>query len=338
MRIAILISVLALILYIRPPAASGQEDELTEARQAWTTGNYNKCLNIFRFMLNDNPDNTEAQYYVAGSLYYTGRKAEGIRLYEKLAREFPDDRYAKMAQDLLPKLKQSAASSSISTQQTNAPTHQSSGTTKATRIGQILDRMIQTVKPAAGGAPVSLICLQRTRTILSHVPLSVLETLDSKKMKIYVTPTLIDKFPELKNREGRGYDGYTYKSCPGMFSGGHLILCESVYDEDKDDALHPVDPQYYETTVLHELGHAIDWYYGDISANPNFKHAYNLDTAQISPETKQQIKYFLQKSSAGNQEACAELIGVILGAYSHEGLVRASFPLTLKFLNNQLHL
>jgi hypothetical protein len=151
---------------------------------------------------------------------------------------------------------------------------------------------------------------------------------------------LIDKNPELKNREGRGYDGFTYKSCPGMFSDGRdIVICERTMDEDTEMVHAPIATDQIINTLNHECGHAIDRCLGYVCETEEFKHAYLLDSAHLEPDVSRDLAYYLQKSDAGQQECCGELIGIILGTEDrHTDKMKAAFPQTIALLRSKLKL
>ncbi len=201
-----------------------------------------------------------------------------------------------------------------------------------------LSDIVHVVRPLQDHPPVSSALIDAVKEKLESYPKSVKKLFKYGGIQVYLTTTLIDKNPELKNREGRGYDGFTFKSCPGMFTMGRdIVICERTIDEGSEQVKSPLLTSEILETLNHESGHAIDHCLGDISTSDEFKHAYLLDRARIDPEDRNTLAYYLQLSDAGQEECCGELIGIILGSQGrHTEKMRAAFPQTIKLLQSKL--
>jgi hypothetical protein len=202
-----------------------------------------------------------------------------------------------------------------------------------------LSNIVSIVRPLQDHPAVSEELTSSVIDTLDHYPRSVKALLRQGHIKVCLTTTLIDRNPELKNREGRGYEGATYKSCPGMFYRHDIVICERTMDEDSEIVRAPIPLDNIMNTLDHECGHALDQCLGDFSQSDEFMHAYLLDSARIEPDVQRELAYYLQKSVAGQQECCGELIGIILGSEDrHIDKMRAAFPQTIALLRKKLNL
>ncbi len=309
-------------------------------------GKYQQALEIFEQAIEDNPSSGQAYYNAATCEMQLGRKSRARDYCQRALSESPDAPCAKDATVMLNRIKNgTTATSSEQETKSNARPYggysgekaATAGTSRAVSRGRLMDNLMQVVPPSSGRPEVSMTAKVQVRSALSRIPESVLAELKNRNILVLLTPTLIDKRPELKNREGRGYDGYTYKSCPGMFDGRAIYICEYTMDENDDSVVHAIDPHKLSSTAYHELGHAIDYILGNLSESAEYKLAYHKDSASIPEESRTNVKYFLQKAEAGQHESCAELMALILGAPDMSGgAVSSSFPLTMTLLKRKI--
>ncbi len=202
--------------------------------------------------------------------------------------------------------------------------------------GNLLDR-IEIVKPIIGHPDLAPATIALVKDNLRRLPPAVQNLLIQRRTKICITTTLVDKFPALGNQEGRGYDGHTYKACPGLFQNNTLIICERLVNEGTNEVEAPMGPGMISDTLYHEIGHAIDVCLYSLSAKEDYRHAYYLDIARIPPDAAGRLAYFMQKSLAGQQESFGEIAGVCLGAERTAQDIRTYFPLTMSLIKEKLN-
>jgi tetratricopeptide (TPR) repeat protein len=282
------------------------------------------ALKDFAKALQDNPHDTASCYYMANCCYGLRRYDEAIKLYWYIVRNFPNSREAYSAKAFLktadreyvahstdpallklPDIKgaESAAATSASVGASAAP-YKLDSSAKQT----IIDQIVVVVRAQANRPDVSTGMVKRVKTALSAYPNNLLALVAGRGCKIYLTPTMIDKEPGLQNSTPSGYEeGQTYKNCPGMFKDGNeIVLCElSLSQHDDSEWTTLPDPV---GTLRHELGHAVDYYMGQISSTEEYKHIYLLEMARIDDNDKPVIAYFLQKDYRGPCETFAELM------------------------------
>jgi len=298
---------------------------LEDGIQLYNQRQYDSAIKTFAKGLQQNPRDTASCYYMANSCYALRRYDDAIKLYWYIARNFPNSREAYSARGFLkqidrdyvahsndpallklPEIKgsESASTTTTATAATSSAPYKLDSSTKQAMI----DQLVVVVRAQANRPEISANMIKKVKTALSAYPNNLLALVVGKGCKIYLTPTMIDKEPGLQNSTPAGYEeGETYKNCPGMFKdGSEIVLCElclSAHDDSEWTTLpDPVG------TLRHELGHAVDYYLGQVSSTEDYKHTYLLEMAKIDDSDKPVISYFLQKDYRGPCETFAELM------------------------------
>lgn len=322
-------------LIMSTATALAQTGRPEEAVSLYAQGKYREALPLFLAETKANPKRSPAFLHAANCYFKLGNLGYAKQTYRYIMDNFPGTNNAKLAAEFMQKIDPASVNGSQTTS-TGSSSKASAATGTASRQTS-LDDLIKVTRPQADHPPVSVNVEHSIRKAANSLPESVKELFRRNGITICLTTTLIDKEPSLKNRQGRGYDGYTFRACPGMFNGHEVIICERTIDETDDSLKESISLPYIVNTFYHECGHAVDYYKGDISASEEFKHAYLLDSAHIDPETKADLAYFLQKSAAGQEECCGELIGILLGKQDRKtDKMRESFPLTIGLLKKKL--
>ncbi|MBY0359083.1 MAG: hypothetical protein K2W82_13860 [Candidatus Obscuribacterales bacterium] len=305
-----------------PLAYASQEKE--QALTLYRQKQYRQALTLFLNCAKANPKDTSAYLHAADCYQKLGNKDYAKQTYRYVADSFSgssDGRLAAQALARLEPVKSESTTINFAEQKQNYD----------------LNGILQIIRPQGDHPPVSTNVEHSVRQALNSLPNNVKQLFAKHGLVVCLTTTLIDKEPALKNRQGRGYDGFTFRTCPGMFNGHEVIICERTIDENDDSVKESLSIPEIINTLYHECGHAVDYYLGDISASEEFKHAYLLDIGKIEPENKVDLAYFLQKSAAGQEECCGELIGILLGKNDRRtNKLRSAFPLTIQLLTKQL--
>lgn len=297
------------------------------------------------------PSNFTALYYAANALFRTGRKDDAISLYWYIARHFSTRKEAYQVRDFLKKYDSSyaahsatrtfgaipAASANAGSGSTSSEPQVSSGPVRSKT--EIIEDIVKVVRPLKMRPNVSKGLIDGAKTALKAYPDKLLEVVYLSGCRIQLTPTLIDFEPGAENTKPRGYeDGSTFKDCPGMFTGKAIVVCEYTIGNGYDCS-KTSDPL---GTLRHELGHAVDWFLGDISHSEEFKHAYYLDSGKVDASVAGKISYYLQKASGGPSETFAELMAFKYGGRENKArdeacdIVGKSFPLATKILEKNM--
>jgi hypothetical protein len=188
-----------------------------------------------------------------------------------------------------------------------------------------VDDMVEVVKATDMHPELTADFIASVKAALSRMPSGILQTLRSSSCRVVLTPTMIDKYPELKNEKPRGYDaGGSYKNCPAMFDNGAVNVCEYYFDSARNQWRRQPDPV---NALKHEIGHALDAYLGRLSEQRSFITAYQADFAKLTDSDKRDLSYYCYNDTGAHSETFAELASALLGANSYSARKLANcFP------------
>jgi tetratricopeptide (TPR) repeat protein len=347
--------------------AAAADNDMRPAIALYNQRNYAAALQSFTIISTKEPANSSALYYAANCEIGLGHTTAAIILYRRLIANSPTSAEAASARNVLQRMgmrfesastasaepgKAGSRSASQGDRRTdgksggngdgkytdNTFTSSSRTPLSADAKDRIIDKFVVPVRALAGRPDISEMTISSVKESLKQYPSRLLGVLYAKGCKVYVTPTLIDKEPQLVNRQPAGYEeGETYRNCPGMFNGS-IVLCEKVFVGDGPDLRRAPD---IIGTLRHELGHAVDWYLGNLTAKDDYKHQYLLDLGTIDDETKAKLAYFCQKDFRGPKETFAELMCFKYGGRpsgsGRTDLVGSSFKLTRSYVDRVIN-
>jgi hypothetical protein len=325
------------------------ENDTRQAIAFYNQQKYAAALQAFTAISDKEPTNSSALYYAANCQIGLGHTTAAIWTYKRLIANFPTSNEASSARTVLQRMGVpgvASVSEKTETEKGNAgkstadplSARSSRAPISADAKDRIIDKLVVKVRALADRPEVSESTLYSIKDSLKQYPTPLLGVLFYKGCKIYITPTMIDKDPELVNRKPEGYeDGDTYRNCPGMFNG-NIILCEKIFVSDGPDLRKAPD---IVGTLRHELGHAVDWYLGDLTAKDDFKHLYLLDLGTMDDDVKNKLAYFCQKDFRGPAETFAELMCFKYGGRpsgsGRTDLVGSSFKLTRSYVDKVIN-
>ncbi len=224
--------------------------------------------------------------------------------------------------------------------QASANVNQKKAETKSTPLSthekqQVISNIIKVVRAQKDRPEVSKTLISDVQAALERYPEPLLLLIYKNGCHVRLTPTMVDNDPELEQTQPTGYEeGSTFRNCPGMFNGTDIVLPEYTYDGDSNQLRENFGAV---GTLRHELGHALDWYMGNISGRDDFKHQYYLDLGTIDDDTKAKLAYFVQKDRTGPAETFAELMCFKYGGRTREpdrcDMVHSSFKLTSAYID-----
>jgi hypothetical protein len=349
---------LAICLAFEAHCAAADND-MRQAIALYNQRNYAAALQSFTAISTKEPANASALYYSANCEIGLGHTTNAIIIYRRLVANSATSGEATSARTVLQRMGihiDASASDSAGSRDSsevdgrsvgkngdgkfseNALARSSRAPLSADAKDRIIDKFVVPVRALAGRPDISETTLYSIKETLRQYPTPLLGVLYSRGCKVYLTPTLIDKEPQLVNRQPAGYEeGETYRNCPGMFNGS-IVLCEKVFVGDGPDLRRAPD---IIGTLRHELGHAVDWYLGNLTAKDDYKHQYLLDLGTIDDETKAKLSYFCQKDFRGPKETFAELMCFKYGGRpsgsGRTDLVGSSFKLTRSYVDRVIN-
>lgn len=342
-RLAIVIVATMLTIGCFATSICAQGQTFDDGVKLYTHKQYKQALPILLNVLKQDPRNASAYLYIANCYYCLQQVAYAKQTYQIIVRNFAGSSEANTATDFLKRL-EAVATPSATTAAAGGDSQIGKPSSAPAKVAdQSISDIVRVIRPVQDHPPVSDLLISAVKSKLDTYPPFVKKLLRENRINVILTTTLIDRNPELKNREGRGYDGYTYKSCPGMFENGRdIVICERTMDEGTESVHEPILTSDILHTLNHECGHAIDHCLDNFCESEEFKHAYLLDAAKVQqndPQMSKDLAYYLQKSTAGQQECCGELIGILLGTESERAeKMKSTFGQTIKVLKKKLQL
>jgi hypothetical protein len=214
------------------------------------------------------------------------------------------------------------------------------GSTSSSQIDVVV------VKPLGNHPACTADFIKQVKGAVHKFPPDVVALAARNGCHIYVSPTMIDLHPELKNTRPSTYEqGHTYKNCPALFERPNVVVCQyCIVGEDDDNnwqlAGDPIG------SLRHEFGHAVDAFMGYVSSTENFRHVYEMERTRINdPEVRSQLSYYVQDSrdrDLGTSETFAEGCSILFGGAESpwrqktQTCYKSSFPDILKLIQKKL--
>lgn len=274
---------------------------------------YQAAADAFQRLLQTDPQNKDVVLYLAHSYFALGRYAPAKNYYSWLSKNFPKTPQGKDAAIMESRIGSSSPPASEASATSGTVLSYPAKTASRNSLEKFdMSKMIHVVAPAMNHAPCTGEFIQQIKNGLKGCPERVLSYCAANGCKICITPTLVDRNPELRNTRPRGYeDGHTYKNTPAMFDYPEVVVCQYAQIGENEDNVQPTDDPL--GSLRHEFGHAVDAFLGGISRTEEFRHIYYLDRARVTD--KEALAYFLQEGTetGGPSETFAQSCCIIFG-------------------------
>jgi hypothetical protein len=309
---------------------------------------FGPAITTFRKIMQSEPNNVAAAYYLANCYYQLGQMGPAAKYYEWITTAFPKSSEAVSAQAMLNRMgagsKSVNSASAIRALDTGAKAA-AGGSKSATASASEIQVVV--IKPLGDHPACTPDFIKQVKAAVHGFPTDVIALAARNNCHIYVTPTMIDKYPELKNTRPATYEqGHTYKNCPALFERPNVVVCQyAIIGEDDDNnwqlATDPIG------SLRHEFGHAVDAFMGYISSTEDFRHVYEMERTRITdPDTRSQLSYYVQDSrdrDLGTSETFAEGCSIVFGGAESSWRVKSqtsfknSFPRILTLIKQKLN-
>lgn len=309
---------------------------LTQGYKLYQQKSFLTACTYLQYAIEKENAGANAWLYLAHSQYAVGRRKEAIASYINLKEFYPSSPEATVARACLAKLDPQGLASKP---RENSPPPASVAGSESSAVDSSLLKSVRIGSWRQDHPPITGGIVRLVKDTIKGLPEPVKLTLLKGNIKFLVAVTLVDQFPSLATVEGAGYDGHTYKRCPGMFRNGTVVICQNLIDEQTDVVEPPIPLSIVSQNFYHELGHALDACSGNCSLTDEYKHCYWLDIARIPDDAARRLSYFMQKSVVGQGESCAEITAVLLGGSEHSAEdIKTYFPLTMNYLRKKLNI
>ncbi len=321
-------------------SVSAAPDALQSALAHYNKQNYQACTPLLETYIRANPSNKVAYCYLANSYYALGRYDQAKKLAEYVIVNFTMTPESAACGELIARIQAKTETSRRQSHSFTVDAAQKAGTRQQSFSGHQpfnLDSFVYTVRGNLETGDISPEFLSKVKSVVNGLPQNVLARLQHAGCKICVTPRMADKLPGFAHQRPRGWGEDTSgKHVDGLFNG-EVIICENSISF-KDDFAY-VKNERYAGVLRHEIGHAVDWYYGRLSESEELKHSYLLELARADVDAKERdIAYYCQKSNAGRSECFAELFASMNGGgcSKNDSMLLSAFPNTAKLIKTKL--
>lgn len=171
---------------------------------------------------------------------------------------------------------------------------------------------------------------------LDEIPPNVIANLNKHGYKIIAAATIPDAMPELEKLTPRGWP-----------EDMKFINSDGTHDDVSKRIIAPMrflnngemEPVMRDNVVTHQVGHAIDFANGFLSAKPEFVQAYEKDMRAILNKDSSIVKYLSQPNGIGRQETFAAIFGLVTTGPENESdrkFLTRSFPNVMKVVEQQI--
>jgi tetratricopeptide (TPR) repeat protein len=274
-------SALALSLFsnrVEAQTAANSYEKL--GQKQYSQANFKEAAASFRLAIYQGAKSPSIWLYLGECYDRAGEVGAARQTYQTIQKHFPGTPECAKAAEREAKLKQPSPVASP----TAAPSAASPKAAGSPDQKGLIDR-IYIVPPRFGHAPVNLSTLRLVRMLLTGLPPTVYKILDQGKTNIYLTPNLMDRFPEVVGTTN-DHLGIYFSQEHGRTYDHDIYLCERVGTGPGTD-IGPVLSddilkEYLYTFLAHALNGCLEMPSNDRQFIALYKQDYNhLDTSDL---------------------------------------------------------
>jgi len=317
------------------PGVFAAGDPFQNAIALYNNKNYQACTPLLETYIRANPTNKTAYCYLANSYYALGKYDQAKKIAEYVIVNFTMTPESAACGELIARVqaKTDSKGSDKNSMSSNSDLRMNAAKQLNSASAFDIDTFVYTVRGNMDTGDVSKEFLGKVKTLIKSLPERTLAHLQLLGCKVCVTPRMADKLPGFAHQRPRGWgEDMSGKHVDGLFNG-EVIICENSISYTDD--FKYVKNTRYEGVLRHEIGHAVDYYFGHLSQKEDFKHAYLLELARVDVDAREKdIAYYAQKSDAGRSECFAELFAAQIGGgcSKNDSMLLGSFPNSAKFI------
>ncbi len=263
-----------------------------------------------------------------------------------ISKYFPGSKEAKEAEILAGSFAQTGAGAGAGTGTGGAATaSQTSPVSGSNTSGQsakqtaALEDRITIIAPRFGHAPVDRRTAAIVRDVVKKLPTNIYKILDRGGAQIFVTPNLIDKFPDAVQAKHPTLGHYLSEEF-GRTYGKDIYICERVSsDPGATDLQAPLHEETIRATAYTQLSHALDCCLEMLSKDPQYLKLYRQDVADCENSSSEDLKLYLSKDENGAKETFSGLVAGMMGANTHiTRLLESNFPRAKAWIKARIEL
>ncbi|OPZ90591.1 MAG: hypothetical protein BWY75_00664 [bacterium ADurb.Bin425] len=202
-----------------------------------------------------------------------------------------------------------------------------------------LEDRITIIAPRFGHAPVDRRTAAIVRDVVKKLPTNIYKILDRGGAQIFVTPNLIDKFPDAVQAKHPTLGHYLSEEF-GRTYGKDIYICERVSsDPGATDLQAPLHEETIRATAYTQLSHALDCCLEMLSKDPQYLKLYRQDVADCENSSSEDLKLYLSKDENGAKETFSGLVAGMMGANTHiTRLLESNFPRAKAWIKARIEL
>ncbi|MBU6454284.1 MAG: hypothetical protein KGS72_21075 [Cyanobacteria bacterium REEB67] len=178
--------------------------------------------------------------------------------------------------------------------------------------GDSLRDRIYIVPPLFGHPPVDPSTVELIKSIVRHLPRNVYNILDKRGAKIYITPNMIDHWPDAVTFQNHAIGRY-FSEETGRTYGRDVYICERTSSAPGSTNLGPImsDPTL-KSVAYPLLSHALNDCLGLPSKDLRFVNIYKEEASHLNRSMDESLKVYLDDHE-GLIDTFAALCGSIMG-------------------------
>lgn len=253
-----------------------------------------------------------------------------------ISKHFPGSKEAKEAESLLASYGSTAAGTSG---KASAPAGNSSNAGQNTSQAANLEDRITIIPARFGHAPVDRRTAAIVRDVVKKLPANVYKILDRGGAQIFVTPNLIDKFPDAVQAKHPTLGHYLSEEF-GRTYGKDIYICERISSEPgATDLQAPLHEETIRATTYTQLSHALDCCLEMLSKDAQYLKLYRQDVADSESSSSEDLRLYMSKDENGAKETFSGLVAGMMGANTHiTRLLESNFPRAKAWIKARIEL